>query len=62
MADYKVEYVTLSGGKNVPAEKLLCPKCKTLDLGTAIDTSVEPAVAVCPKCDTEWTFTTEADA
>ena len=62
IARYKVDYVELSGGKWVPAEKLICPKCNVLNLKVDIDTSTEPAKAICPVCETEWTFTTEADA
>lgn len=61
MADYKVEYVTLSGGKSVPAEKIGCPQCGILDIKTRFNTSVEPAQAECSQGH-EWTFTTEADA
>lgn len=58
---HEVQYVTLSGGKHVPAEKIICPKCKVLDLNTRFNTSVEPAEAECSKGH-EWTFTTEANA
>jgi len=61
MSEYRVDYVTLSGGKSVPAEKIVCPVCNVLDMGTSFDTSEEPARAECSKGH-EWTFTTEADA
>jgi hypothetical protein len=61
MSDYRVEYVTLSGGKLVPAEKLICPVCKVLDMDGRFNTSVDPAEAECSKGH-EWTFTTKADA
>ena len=62
MSEYKVEWVALTNGVHVSAEKLVCPQCNTLDMGTDIDCSTEPAKAICPKCDLEWTFTTKADA
>jgi hypothetical protein len=49
MGEYKVEYVTLSGGTSVPAYLLECPKCKTVDLNIEIDTSTEPWKAWCGK-------------
>lgn len=61
MAEYEIEYVTLSGGAHVSADKLVCPRCRTLDLGTDIDTSSEPFKATCPKGH-EWTFSAKADA
>lgn len=61
MAEYKVEYVTLSGGKSVPAEKIVCPVCNKLDMGTRFNTSTEPIQAECSRGH-EWTFTSEADA
>ena len=44
---YKVEYVTLSGGRSVPAHLLVCPECNKLDLKTDIDTSENPFTARC---------------
>lgn len=61
MSEYRVDYVTLSGGESVLAEKIVCPVCGVLDMGTAFDTSREPATAMCSKGH-EWTFTTKADA
>lgn len=61
MSEYQVEWVTLSGGKSVPAEKLVCPVCEALDIHTDIDTSTEPAKAICSRGH-EWTFKIGADA
>jgi hypothetical protein len=61
MSDYRVEWVNLSGGKSVPAEKVICPECKVLDMNTGFDTSIEPAHAWCSQGH-EWTFSTKADA
>lgn len=49
MAKYEVEYVTLSGGKSVPASLLICPTCNALDLKTDIDTSEHPWKCQCSK-------------
>jgi hypothetical protein len=46
---YKVEYVTLSGGRSIPAHLLECPECKIVDLGVELDTSKEPFTAWCSK-------------
>lgn len=43
----EVEWVELSGGTRVPSHLLVCPKCKTLDLGTTVDTAATPMVASC---------------
>lgn len=59
MAEYKVEYAEIAG-KSIPAEKLICPQCHTLDLGTDFDTSTEPWTAICPKGH-EWQVSTQAN-
>lgn len=47
MAKYRVEYVTLSSGRCVPAHLFTCPECEALDLGVDVDTSTQPWKAVC---------------
>jgi hypothetical protein len=32
--EIEITEITLSGGKVIPAEKAVCPNCKTLDLNT----------------------------
>ena len=49
MAKYEIQTVTLSGGKEVPATLLICPRCQTLDLGVQVDTSEHPWHCICPK-------------
>jgi hypothetical protein len=49
MARYKVESVTLSGGRIIPAQLLICPTCNALDLKTDIDTSHNPWKCRCTK-------------
>lgn len=61
MEKHRVEYVQLSGGKSVSAQKVVCPVCNVLDLDTKFNAQVEPAEAPCSKGH-EWTFTTRADA
>lgn len=61
MAEHEVQYIMLSGGKSIPAERAICPECKTLNLHTAFDTSTEPLRAICPKGHS-WPIKTEADA
>ncbi len=60
MPDLRVEWVEIAG-KSIPAEKVVCPYCKTLDLHTDFDTSSEPWIATCPN-DHEWEIKTVADA
>jgi len=60
MADYKVEWVEIAG-KSIPAEKVVCSICHTLNLSTDFDTSVEPWRATCPEGH-EWEIRTKADA
>jgi hypothetical protein len=47
LADREITYVQLSGGQYVAPEKLVCPECKTLDLGTTVDTTTVPWRAHC---------------
>jgi len=47
MTQYKVEYLTLSGGKVIAAYKLVCPDCHKLDLESEIDTETTPWTAWC---------------
>jgi uncharacterized C2H2 Zn-finger protein len=44
----EVEYVTING-RDVPAERLVCPRCGVLDLQTEINTSTVPWVAHCSR-------------
>jgi hypothetical protein len=46
VADRKIEYAEIAG-VSVPAEKLVCPECHTLDLATEFDTTTEPWTAWC---------------
>lgn len=61
MSDYIIDYVMLSGGASVPALKLVCPKCKTLVMGTTVDTESKPWEGHCPKGHS-WEIRNEADA
>ena len=64
MAEYKVEWVeiqTKNGKISVPAERIVCPICKTLDLGTAFDSTTEPMKALCPEGH-EWEIKTRPEA
>lgn len=60
MADKQVEWIEIAG-KSIPAEKCICPRCKTLDMETDFDTSSEPWIATCPN-DHEWEIKSTPDA
>jgi hypothetical protein len=61
MAEYEVQYVTLSGGRVIPAHKLVCPVCKTMDMNVDIQTDGMPWVATCGQGH-KWDVNPEADA
>lgn len=61
MTDYRIEWVTLSGGKSVAAEKLVCPMCRRLDLETEVDTTTDPWKAICSKGH-EFSISAKPDA
>ncbi len=60
MAEYKVDWVEIKG-KSIPAERVVCPVCETLDLNTDFDTSEEPWKATCAQGH-EWKVKTKPDA
>jgi hypothetical protein len=49
MAKYEIQHLTLNGGVTIPAYKVVCPQCMTLDLKTDFRTDVMPWVAICTK-------------
>lgn len=61
MAKHEVQWVKLSGGRVLPALKLICPTCNTLDLGVDVRTDVTPFIARCGKGH-EWEVNPETDA
>jgi hypothetical protein len=60
MSEYRVDWVEIKG-KSIPADRVVCPICETLDLGTDFDTSQEPWRAICPQGH-EWEIKTVPDA
>ena len=46
MSEHEISYVTVKG-RSIPAELVVCPFCKQLDLETVFDASEEPWKAFC---------------
>ena len=61
MSEFQVEWVQLSGGETLPAYKMICPECKTLVLGTKVNTTSMPWRGHCPDGHS-WRIDAEADA
>jgi len=61
MSEFQVEWVQLSGGETLPVYKMICPECKTLVLGTKVNTTSIPWRGHCPDGHS-WRIDAEADA
>lgn len=44
----EIQWVELSGGHTLPAYKMICPECRTLVLGTTLNTEATPWRGYCP--------------
>lgn len=59
MSEREIEYISVAG-RDIPAYLAVCPKCKTLDLGTmfAPGDDLKSLVATCPNGH-EWDIPAE---
>jgi hypothetical protein len=57
----EIQFVEVAG-KQIPAQNLVCPSCRTLWLDVTVNTSVTPWVATCPNNpDHTWEVPTQVN-